>query len=86
LRKLTVKVVAPTDPLVTWTVGWVLRATPSIVAVSVLAVPAAVPVKSAVYVPGVAVGRTSLNVPALVPPARLKLKAEVPRPLTALPP
>ena len=83
--KLAVEVLALTDPVVTWTVGLVLRATPSTFTVRVLAVPAVVPVKRAVYDPGVAVGVTALNVPALVPPARLKLNAEVPRPLTALP-
>ena len=59
--------------------------TPLTVAVRVLAVPAVVPVKVAVYVPGVAVAVTVPKVPALVPPARVKPKALLARPLTALP-
>jgi hypothetical protein len=55
------------------------------VVVSVLALPARVPVNVAVYVPGVEVWLTVPNDPVLPPPPKLKLKALLFNPVTALP-
>jgi hypothetical protein len=46
--KLTVEVVGLTGPVVTVIVGWAASVTPTTVAISVLAVPTVVPVKTAV--------------------------------------
>ena len=56
-----------------------------IVALSVSAVPATVPVKVVVYVPGVEVSVTLPNDPVLVPTERLRLNELLPSPLTAFP-
>jgi hypothetical protein len=54
------------------------------VTVKVLAVPAVVPVKVTTYVPALA-ALTAPKVPALAPPERLKAKALLGSPATALP-
>jgi hypothetical protein len=66
-------------------VGLVVSVTPLTLAVTALAVPALVPVKTTVYVPGVAVAETRPNLPALRPPARARPNALLPRPVIGLP-
>ena len=83
VAKLTVEL-APLSPrTVTWTVGFMVRAMPLTVVFRVLAVPAVVAVKMAVYMPGVVV----VTVPKARGCAAGQGKAEsVPlRPLIGLP-
>ncbi len=85
VARLTVELPALMEPAVTVNVGLVVRATPFTLTVIVLVLPAVAPVMVAVYVPGTALSVTAPKVPVLVPPERLKLKAELLMPLKAFP-
>src|SRR5579862_3043558 len=75
----------PNGLLTTVIVRWPASVTPFTITVKVVRVPAVVPVNQTVYVPGTTISLTVPNVPALVPPDRVKPKALLLKPCTALP-